>query len=190
MHLDTLCFKVDRPNGKAMIVGFKKEGQVHRQSIWLAVRDRPFPALLTLQRSPTPFKVSRIGERMDAESFAIPLRYAVDLDSEYFVRNSMGLWRMVCSNGLFDIWQPDQPYLRFSKSKSHPSQFRIQLLRVYEIDHEYAPTDIEFTSSRIDRLISPVRLARVWHPLIPDDAFSEVRALLKRSVADYLTSPV
>ena len=190
MKLDSTCLKVDRPNAKAMIDGFEKEGKVHRQSIWLAVKDRQFPALLTLQRVPTRFKMSVIGERMDPESFAIPLKYVADLDSEYFVKNTMSLWQILCSNGLFDIWQPDQPYERFAQSRSHPSRFRIQLLRVYEIDNEFAPTDIEYASTRIDKLISPVRHVAVRRPLIADVDFAGVKALLKRSVAEYLISPV
>jgi hypothetical protein len=53
----------------------------------------------------------------------------------------------------------------------------MQLLRVYEIDHEFAPIDIEHASTRIDRLISPVRHAAVRGPLIADVDLAGVKAL-------------
>lgn len=190
MQLDTTCLKIDRPNAKAMVHGFRKEGKLHRQAIWLAVKDGAFPALLTLQRTATPFKVSRIGQEMDSENFSMPLKYVVALDSEYFIRNEMALWESVCSNGLFDIWQPGQPYLRFAQAKSKPAKFRIQLLRVYEIDYEFKSGDIQFVSDRIDRLVSSTREVVIRQPLIPDDGFKVLKALLELSVTTYLTGPI
>jgi hypothetical protein len=187
MKLQQTCFKVDRPNGKAMIRGFRKDGKVHRQSIWLTDKDKHFPALLTLQRRPTPFKVGPIGRAMDPENFPMPFKYVVDLHSEYFPRNEMSLWRTVCSNGLFDIWEPEQPHLRFAKSKRDPAKFRIQLLRIYEIDREFNDNDIKHTTPRIDHLISDIREVTIKAPVIPDDEFADLKRVLEQSVEQYLT---
>jgi len=177
MQLSPTCLKIDRPNAKAMLHGFRKGGKLQRQSIWLAVRDRTFPALITLQHAPTRFKVSRTGKEMDPANFATPLKYIAGLDCEYFIRNEMTLWETLCSNGLFDIWEPEQPYLRFAQGKSEPAKFRIQLLRIYEIDREFSTGDIRFVSTRVDRLVSPRREVAIRRPLIPDDEFDALKDL-------------
>jgi hypothetical protein len=61
MQLQEICFKIDKHNAKAMIHGFQKAGELHRQSVWLATKNSRFPALVTLQRSATRFKVSEVG---------------------------------------------------------------------------------------------------------------------------------
>ena len=187
MQLDRICLKVDKPNAKAMVIGYRKKGRLHRTSIWLAVRNRAFPALLTTNRSPAGFKVSDIGRAMDAENFDMPLKYIADLDCEYFVKNRIALWERVCSNGLFDIWRPEEPYRRFAEAHSHSSQFRIQLLRIYEIDREFSQEDIEYASTRIDRLVSRTREVAILRPVVSDGRFSVLKKRLERSVAPYLS---
>jgi hypothetical protein len=185
MQLNKTCFKIDKPNAKAMVNGFWKDGKLHRQSIWLAVKKRPFPALLTLHRSPTRFYLSRIGEELDAENYTMPLKYIALLDHEYFVRNEMKLWETICSNGLFDIWDQEAPYKRFAQAKSDPSDFRIHLLRIYEIDHEFNNDDIRYASSRIDQLKSSTREVTRLGPVISNEEFCDLKELLEYSVAPY-----
>jgi 5-methylcytosine-specific restriction endonuclease McrA len=169
-----------------MVHGFQKpDGKLHRQSIWLAVagNEEDFPKLLTLQKK-CGFKLSPIGKKMDVEDFVLPLKYIAKLDSEYPVRNEMALWKMVCSNGLFDIWDPAAPYKRFAQAESDPAKFRIQLLRIYEIDHEFSKDDIKI-NDRSDHLIPPIPEVENGTPVIPDDEFGVLRDLLKRSVTPY-----
>jgi len=189
MLLETTCFKIDRPNAMAMVRGFTKNGEIRRQSIWLAVRELHFPALLTLQRTATRFKISELGRMMDPDNFTMPLKYAATLVSEYFIKNDMTLWEAICSNGLFDIWDPSAPYNRFDGAESKPTDFRIQLLRIYEIDHEFNLDDIRHATDRVDQLISPTREVGIIAPLISDPEFASLRDLLERSVASYLTRP-
>lgn len=189
MQLDPICFKIDRPNAKAMLHGFRRDGRLVRQSIWLAVRDRAFPALLTLQRAPSRFKLSRIGEAMEPENFSMPLKYVAGLDSEYFIKNESALWEAVCSNGLFDVWSSGAAFLRFAEARSDPAEFRIQLLRIYEIGREFSAGEIRSVTARIDRLISSTREVEIKGPVIADDQFGALKDLLERSVAPYLTRP-
>jgi len=189
MQLHATCFKIDRPNAKAMIAGYRKNGELHRQCIWLAAKDLPFPALLTLQRTAPRFKLSEVGRRMHPQRFTLPLKYAATLVSEYFIENDMALWENVCSSGLFDIWTPGAPYKRFAQAKSSRADFRIQLVRIYEIDHEFQLRDIESASSRIDRLASPKRNVTPLAPVIPEEEFATLTALLECSVSSYLTQP-
>jgi hypothetical protein len=187
-QLQDKCLKVDKPNAKAIIDGFIKNGVRHRQSIWLAVRDLHFPALLTMQRSNTPYKVSHVGRQFNLDGFNLPLKYAVTLVAEYFVKNEMRLWETLCSNGLFDIWNPIAPYTRFVQAKSNPKKFRIQLLRIYEIEREFHKSDIVFTTDRIDTLISQNKLVKSKAPLISDSDFSSLQYLLEQSINSYLST--
>jgi hypothetical protein len=124
---------------------------------------------------------------MNPENFSMPFKYVVELHCEYFVRNEMPLWRTVCSNGLFDIWEPEQPHLRFAKAKADPAEFRIQLLRIYEIDREFSNNDIKHASTRIDHLISATREVTIKAPVIPDDEFADLKRVLEQSVEHHLT---
>jgi len=186
MRLQESCFKIDRVNAKAMIHGFRKGGQHYRTAIWLSVRDGRFPALITLQRSRTPFQPSRIGRAMDPDNYVIPLKYIATLDSQYFVRNEMPLWEELCSNGLFDVWEPTEPYRRFAEARSNPAKYRIQLLRIYEIDHEFKPTDVKPASTRIDKLVPYDREVELTRAVIDDVDFSRIKALLQESTRPYL----
>ena len=192
MRPNPKCLKIDRPNAKAMINGFWKNGKLCRQSIWLAVKDRAeLPELLTLQKKTNPrFPLSRIGKEMDAENFVMPLKYIAKLDSEYSIRNEMKLWEKVCSNGLFDIWDPSAPFRRFDDVKSEHAEFRIQLLRIYEIDHTFSDDDIESSNPRnAPRLIPPIPEVKEMSPVISNEDFNNLRVLLERSVALYLAHP-
>jgi hypothetical protein len=189
MQLNKTCFKIDRPNTYAMIHGFRKNGVLYRQSIWLAVKKGPFPALITLNRTPTRFHLSRIGEELNAENFDMPYKYIAELDSEYFIRNDPALWETVCSNDLFDIWDPTSPFKRFDESESPESKFRIQLLRIYEIDHEFNPDDIRFASSRTDQLKSSPDVNKKSPAVILDTDFGNLKKLLERSVSLYRIYP-
>jgi hypothetical protein len=190
MQLNKTCFKIDKPNAYAMIHGFRKNGKLYRQSIWLAVKKGAFPALLTLHRTPTRFHLSRIGEELDAENFTMPLKYIAICDCEYFVKNEMPLWETACSNGLFDIWDPTAPYKRFEQSKGGRDKFRIQLLRIYEIDHEFNNDDIRFASSRIDQLKSTNQEVSKIRPVISNEDFNNLKALLEHSVGLYLRKDI
>jgi hypothetical protein len=186
MEVDRRCFKIDRPNAMAMISGFFKDGKLHRQSIWLDVTTKPFPMLISLNRRPTRFHLSELGGHLDPEEFSIPYRYIAILDSEYHIKNDMRLWEKICSNGLFDIWDPFSPYRRFSESKSDPSRFRIQLLRIYEINEEFQPNQIVPVSDRVDHLIASRRTITIKDPVIPDQEFFSIKVLLEKSVGGFI----
>lgn len=186
MDIDKRCFKIDRPNAYAMINGYRKNGTVNHQSIWCAVSSYRYPMLITLNRRPTKFKVSEQYRRIDFESFVIPLKYIANLDSEYFIRNDKRLWQRICNNGLFDIWDPIAPYNRFNQSESYPAEYRIQLLRIFEIKEEFHPNDINPVSDRIDHLSNANRTVTIKNPIINDEDFRIIKTLLTESVSEFL----
>jgi HNH endonuclease len=197
MQLQSKCFKIDKSNAKAMVHGFLKNDNLHRQAIWLVRRnsfwpskkEKLSPALITLHITPPRFKNSPIGQAMNPEKFAMPLKYIADLVCEYFIRNDKTLWKTICSNDLFDIWEPEEPYRFFSESDGKPTSFRLQLLRVYEIDREFQSNDIEGAKSRFPRLRPPIREVAIKRPIISDVEFRALKNLLERSVKPYLTRP-
>jgi len=171
MEIDRRCFKIDRPNGYAMISGYHKNGMLNRQSIWCAVTEYPFPMLITLNRRPTKFKVSALYERQNLEEFSIPYKYIATFDSHFFIRNDARLWQRICSNGLFDIWDPDAPFSRFDNCDSHPSKYRIQLLRIFEINEEFHKSAVIASGDRIDHLNTNIRKVTIKQPVINDKEF-------------------
>jgi hypothetical protein len=196
LKLQPKCLKVERPNFKAMVEGLVlKDGRLQLQSIWLTVRPGDFPALLTYQRGlrpPRRFPLSPIGQEFfDAEKFKkIPPKYvyAADLESTYFVKNEKRLWQDVCSNELFDIWDPSAPYSRFADCEADPGEYRIQLLRVYKIDREFSYTDdIDRTSDTIDRLKPAPCEVGIESAVISDQEFANLKNRLESSVAPHLT---
>jgi hypothetical protein len=57
--LNRRCFKIDKTNAKAMIAGFIKNSRLIHQAIYCDVVKKPFPMLITLNRRPTKFEMSK-----------------------------------------------------------------------------------------------------------------------------------
>jgi len=188
--LNRRCFKIDKTNAKAMIEGFIKNNRLIHQAIYCDVVKKPFPMLITLNRGPTKFEMSRIGLALDPESFSIPYSYVAFLKEEYFIKNEMSLWEEICKNGLFDVWVPDAPYKRFQDCNSDPSKFRIILLRIYEINEEFSKDDIRSVSDRIDHISSHNLMVTIKKAVISDGEFLEIKDLLERSISSSLRTPL
>ena len=187
MEVDKMCLKIDKPNAYAMIIGYPKNQRVNHQSIWCAVKDLPYPMLITFNRSRTHYLLSAKFKHKNLEKVSIKYQYIATLDSQYFIKNDIKMWEVVCNNGLFDIWHPESPFTRFDESKRDPSNYRIQLLRVYEIENPFHENDIQNSSSRIDHIIKKSRYVKIKQPVINDSDFASIKNLLKSSVKDYIT---
>lgn len=185
MEIDKRCFKIDRPNAFAMINGYYKNDKINRQSIWCDVVVKPFPMLISLNRTPTRFKVNEHYRNQNLEEFTIPYKYIATLDSEYFIKNDTRLWKKICRNGLFDVWDPVAPYTRFDECRSDPSRYRIQLLRIFEINEEFDDADIIPANDRIDHLTTSSRTVTIKRPVITKNNFEKIKTLLKKSVSRF-----
>lgn len=188
--LNKRCFKIDKTNAKAMISGFTKHNRLIHQAIYCDVVKKPFPMLITLNRRPTKFEMSKIGLSLDPESFSIPYNYVAFLEEEYFIKNEMPLWEDICKNGLFDVWVPDAPYKRFQECNSGPSKFRILLLRIYEINEHFGEDEISSVSDRIDHISSHSLEVTLKKPVISDGEFVGIKELLESSIEKFLRKPV
>ena len=193
IELHQVCFKIDKANAKAMIEGVTTDdGSLIRQSIWLDVKSKHFPMLVSTNKSPSRFNrlLSASGISLQPEDYEPRLKYVADLDSEYFVRNEMGLWDILCKNGLFNIWTPEAPYLRFAQAKVDSDKFRICLLRLYEIDREFVADDVIPVTNRIDHLKSTRKKVITIRPMISESDFGRLRNLLIHSVTPFLSKPI
>lgn len=188
MELERRCLKIDKTNAKAMIAGYYKQGQQIHQSIWCAVTDGDFPALVTLNRTKTKFPMSDLGESLKPEFYSIPYKYIAQLECQYPIKNDIKLWERLCTNGLFDVWDPAAPLMRFQHSRSPHSSFRIQLLRLYEINEEFAKSQVHAASDRVDHLEANRRVT-IKAPVIQDEEFGRIKQLLETSIADFRTAP-
>lgn len=182
MKIDKCCFKIDKTNAKAMIEGYALGSKLIRQAIWCDVTSKPFPMLITLNRTPTKFQRSKLGESLKPNTYTIPYKYIAVLDSEYPIKNDIRLWLVLCNNTLFNTWAPEAPYTRYAQSKKDQSQFRILLLRIYEIVEEFRQQDIIHVSDRIDHLVIEFTTVTIAKPVIPDKEFDTIKNLLKDSV--------
>lgn len=190
MELQQCCFKIDKANAKAMIEGVPAgNGKVVHQCIWLDVKTKSFPMLVTLNKAPSRFEpnLSPTGILLNSSDYHIDNRYIAFLEAEFFVKNDMALWETVCNNGLFNIWSPEAPYLRFSNCKSAEDKFRICLVRLYEIFESYGPDDIFAATHRIDHLISSSRNVTIKRPILDDEQFEDTRKLVFDCLSPYLT---
>ena len=182
------CFKIDKTNAKAMIDGFIKDGKLINQAIYCDVEKKRFPKLITLNKGQSKYSMSKIGRDLHPNSFKLPLKYIAVLDSQYFIRNNNKLWETICSNGLFDVWLPESPYKRFDNCGSYPSDYRIILLRVYEIHEAFRDDEIIMKGARVHHVTRENRFVTIKRPVVSEKEFSAIKSLLKSSIKDYILS--
>lgn len=183
------CFKIDKSNAISMIKGVNINGQNVHQSIWLDVKNKKFPKLLTLNKRETRFPLSRIGKSLSSDNIVIDYKYVVVLDTEYFVRNDISLWERICSNGLFNIWEPEAPLKRFNEAKSDPTSYRIQLVRVFEIHNAFRDEDVIPAGRQYHHLVCSSKTVYIKKPIISNEEFKRIKNLLAISVKDFLVKP-
>jgi hypothetical protein len=184
LMLNSCCFKIDKANAKAMIEGFYKEDKLIHQCIYCLARNKPFPLLITIEKSPTRFELSNIGKTLDADYFTMHYKYVAVLEKEYFIKNNPDTWEKICNNGLFDIWYPIAPFTRFNEAKTDPNQFRLALLRIYEINEEFSSEEIDQRGARFHILNRNDLKVTTKKPVINDEEFERIKKLLEESLKD------
>jgi len=186
--LSERCFKIDGINAAGMIEGFEKNGEIFNTSIWCDVLLKPFPMLITLNRRQTSYKPSSLVKEINLEDYKH--KYIAVYDSQYHIKNDERLWDTICHNGLFDIWRPESPYTRFADPKrctSPPSEFRIVLLRIWEIEEEIKKEKIipRGHNGRFANIPSDSLKVTLKRQIINDEKFEEIKNLLKDSIENY-----
>jgi len=182
--VEKTCFKIDKSNANALICGFDKDGRLIHQSIYCEVKKRNFPMLITYNKNPSRFRLSKIGLELDNNNAPLRIKYVADFVQEYFIDNTIELWNKICNNGLFDIWLPEAPHARFKVAKTHPSNYRIVLLRIFEIEEIFDESDIIRTGNpRIDKIKeNSKQQVTIKKPIIDDLTFNKIKNLLEESI--------
>jgi len=192
--VNSMTLKVERENASAMIEGFYKGTTRHYVTIFVAHENawsmkgkfRQYPKLLTtIQQINPKHKLSEIGKSMRAESYSIDYKYIAILKKIYHVRNNVNLWKEICNNGLFDIWDWSAPYNNLRDDKDPDSDKgdpRILLLKICEIDYDFT-SDLHI-SIRADK-IRP-RNVNIIRPVISDGDYASIVSMLESSVTPYL----
>jgi hypothetical protein len=183
--LNRKCLKLDRVNAKAMIDGFSKGDRKIHQVIYLATRVEQFPKLITLNRhKKIPWEMSKIGQALNADSFSIPIKkYVAEIEETHEIRNERPLWEKVCTNGLFDVWEPEAPYGDYNKNKNGKREScKIVLLRIYEILEGFNDREIERYGS-CDRFDKITRLeVTAVKPVVTEEEFGRLKQLFLESI--------
>lgn len=184
--IEKTCFKIDKPNAKALICGFDKDGKLIHQSIYCSKKRRSFPMLITYNKYPSKFPLSKIGNDLKNDNAPLRIKYVADFVQEYFIDNTIGLWNKICNNGLFDIWLPEAPHTLFKDAKTDPAEYRIVLLRIFEIEEIFDESDIRHANDRIDQIKENSKLqVTIKKPIIDDLTFIKIKNLLEESINSF-----
>jgi len=192
IKLSPNCFKIDKPNFTALTKGFLKDGNRIHQAIWWDVKRKQYPTLFTLQKSNArhDYPLSEIGVEFNDAIRPNEYKHIADLVEEYYIDNTIELWERLCSNGIFDIWLPEAPFNRFKNAKAKPTQYRIALLRVYEIEETFQKDDIIAASPYLDKIKDTSKLTvTVKRPIIDDVKFKELKELLENTLTEFKSRP-
>lgn len=165
-----------------MIEGFKKEGKRLQQCIYCLGRSMP-AGLIILNKHPSRFELSRIGLNLDAENYEIENKYVAHQVKSYKIINVSELWHKLCSNGLFDIWEPIAPFNKYNEN-ADPSNFSISLLRVYELE-EPVPDEFVTINDRNASLKCPIQ-AKIKKPIVTDKDFKEIKEKLENALKEVI----
>jgi len=143
MWINEKTLKVERENAKAMIEGFDKGADhyyvsiftAHKQAKSVQMNFKEVSKLLSTKRSPPrqEYPLSSVGRALWADRYEPKYKHAAVLDRIFHIHNTLGVWKELCSNGVFDIWDPVAPYNSLA-GKIDP---QILLLRIFELDHSF-----------------------------------------------------
>jgi len=116
---------------------------------------------------------------MNHESGLRPFKfkYIASLVAKYHINNTIEIWKDICNNDLFDIWEPEAPYKNILK-KGDPL---ILLLRVYELDEEY-PSDYVLDNGDHSHKLDGDRILGLKEPVIEDEHFIKVHKKLDETL--------
>jgi len=199
LQLNIHALKVEKQNAKALVEGFSKNSLLYYSSIFTAHKNakslhknfRRIPKLLTVFKGQPKkeYPLSEIGKDLHAKDYELRKNYVAVLDKIFHIKNNIKMWEELCSNGIFDIWEPKAPYNSLN-GKDDPM---ILLLRIFEIDYDftirivpknnYIDTIKYFDNNGIPIPISKVRIIR---PIISNNSFESIIEKIKEVTFTYL----
>jgi hypothetical protein len=177
-----------------MTIGFLKDGKRHFVTIFTAHEDsvslnggfRYRPKLITPKiSSPRKiFPLSQIGRELDVShcEYNSTSKWIAVLDSIFHIQHNKAIWEKLCTNDVFDIWQPEAPYNMLTHNARNQEVARrdpmILLLRICEVDHDFSN---EISPGQYWDTIEPLTV-RIIRTKIDNERFEEIR----RKIIDVL----
>lgn len=193
--LNDYSLKIEYVNAVAMTQGFSAAGKKFYSTIftaskfaWSLKNDfKNFPKLLTLLvQKQQGYAESYAGHIASLEGNDFMYKYIAYIDSIYHINNTMELWERICSNGLFDIWQPTAPFNSlFGQKNIKPKQDpMILLLRIYEIDKDFTCEINKAKKNSTYYHDVPEKTANIVKPIITNKEFKKIKEKLASSIED------
>ena len=171
LPINSHTLKVEKQNSIALVDGFMKHSKRYYSSIFTAHKRakslenkfKEIPKLLSnFKGAPKrKYPLSQIGNGLNVNGYELSGKYIAILDRIFHINNDISIWQNLCTNGIFDIWEPEAPFNSLDK-KEDPM---ILLLRIFEIDYDF--TDEIKRGTYFDDI--PSRKVRVVRPIIPKD---------------------
>lgn len=199
LNINNVTLKVEKENFIALTEGFTKSDKKYYSSIFTAHRDatsiqnnfRQSPKLLTpKRRNPrSEYPLSDIGLNLRTHR-DFELKYLAILDTVFHIENNMSIWNRLCTEGIFDLWNPKAPFNNLD-GKEDP---QILLLRIFEISDNFNNEIIPGTY--YDHI--PIRGITLLRPIIPDEnsynkyqydgtySFNQIKERIRESTKNFL----
>ena len=191
ININSHTLKIEKQNAAAMIDGFVSYGEhkyvtiytAHQRAISLQNDFKHVSKLLTPFRDKPRlnYPLSLWGKHLDVRPYdhrnwghRRPLKYVAMLDEIFHIENDASIWKVLCTNGLFDIWNWEAPFSSL-EDKDDPS---ILLLRIYEADHDFSGEVQYGPSTRWD--IIPAREVNLVRKIIPNAGFERTRDTVRK----------
>ncbi|MCK4927030.1 MAG: hypothetical protein KAS11_01055 [Candidatus Aenigmarchaeota archaeon] len=174
------CLKIGKANAKAMIYGFKKENVLLHQGIYCFNMAKQFQlALMVVNSGRSRYKLSDIGNDLNSDDFTVENKYLISVVKFKGIENKTEFWDEICTNGLFDIWDPSAPFKKYNENKN-AQNFCIGLLRIYELD-EIISDDLIKVNDR-NAILKKTLTVKIKRPIINDAEFNEIKDKLDRTL--------
>lgn len=169
-----------------MIEGFVKDGQRYNVTIFTAHANawsmragnfRQTAKLLTPKKAAPDhqYPLSPIGLNLDTSGygFGSPSDYIAVLDTILHIENHESIWRTLCTNSIFDIWDWLAPFNSLN-GKADPM---ILVLRIFQVDHCFTGELREAGNRRYG--VVPEQPVGIIREVVPNDRFEEIKNTLR-----------
>ncbi|MCD4676107.1 MAG: hypothetical protein K8S18_08955 [Desulfobacula sp.] len=202
VELSQNTFKVDRLNFLALTDGMEKNNEIIKTAIYVTDGKafskighdfKKKPRLLTIfksentQSNSKKFTPSVLGknllEKYKGRTIS-SFEYAVVLSTIFEIKNKIGVWEKLCTNGIFDIWDDKGgPYKRLEKANNP----KILLMRIYKINKSFSKESLFYHVNRpypIDIKEGIDRHVLLESPVIEQNDFVGIYHTIKTTLKD------
>lgn len=196
MKINNHTFKIELVNIKAMIEGFRKDDENFHVSIYTAhksahsIKNDPykFPKVITPHsKKRKEYPLSAIGKSIDGPVYKFDFKYLAVIDRIFYLKeNNIKMWEELCTNGIYDIWEPEAPYNNLKDENGQDKKApQILLLRIFEINKIF--NDEVQKGSYSDMLPNATETEiQLVRPIISNEEYKRIITKIRKAVERYL----